>query len=159
MRGLTTFIIGLVVGLTVPLFWWPRIPTGIAPPADPAVHIILSDRYLATLVQSHFNVTSTARITHLTVRSLPPSALIGRGTVSASGLSVPVTVEAAPTITHGALSVRIVNASVGPLPVPVAGFFSSAVTAAIRQAVGIHLRVTDVRVTRSGLALSGNDAP
>lgn len=159
MRGLSLFFIGLVLGAAIPLFWWPRIPARTPLPVRSDVRLSLSYPYLARLMEDRLNAVTTIRVTGLTVDGIPPSALAGRGTISAQGITTPVSVEAVPSVQNGTLTVRIVNAAAGAIPFPVGGLFSSAVTSAVQKALGAHTHVTGVFVTGGHLDLTANYAP
>src|SRR4051794_14178669 len=118
MRGCLTFVVGFALGAALVLAWWPRTPATMTAPAASDVHLILSDRYLARLVEGRASTLGPATLTDLTIASAPPSVLVARAQVSIGGLAVPLTVEAQPVAENGKIQIQVLTTRIGTVPIP-----------------------------------------
>lgn len=153
MRGLFLLLIGFVLGAGLMLWWWPRIPAGSALPQRSDVHITVADRYLSRLVEQKVAGIALPRISHVTITSNPPGALVARADASLGPVSAPVSMLLHPVVENGGVHLQIVSTQVGalPLPAPLSGAIEQSVNASLDQTLRSGARVIGIAVLPQGL--------
>ncbi|HEY3398690.1 MAG TPA: LmeA family phospholipid-binding protein [Armatimonadota bacterium] len=124
-RFFLIILAGVAVGLAIGLLW-PQLQTKLRPSApanslaSSAVkpgprHLTITEQELTSRLRQA--VGAQARDTKV---QLLPGRMIVTGTVSRQGFQAPVRAELEPYVDQGKLSVRLLSAKLGPLPLPAA---------------------------------------
>ena len=155
MRGCLTFVVGLLLGVGLMLYWWPKAPAAESVPASSDIRIHLSDRYLGHLVQSR---VSSMGVTGVSVSSAPPQTLIAQGTLGLAIVSAPIAIQFQPVAQGGTLQVKVVDVRVGSIPLPgqLIPLIAGSINSSVRSRLGTKAVVQSVQVTPTGLDVEAN---
>jgi hypothetical protein len=162
MRGCLLLIGGIVAGAVLVLYLWKPssapVPKGEVVPQGADVHILLADHYLSRLVNARLHAKGLSALQDVQISSDPPSTLVARAHASVGPFSVPVDVEAVPTVQNGNVRIQIASSHVGPVPIPQAftGILESSINDAVRLQSRQYLTVVSASVRPQGLDIYAN---
>jgi hypothetical protein len=155
MRGCLTFVVGVLLGAALMLYWWPKQPAAETAPQSPDLRIRLSDRYLARVIGTR---VSGMGVSGVSVSSAPPTTMIASGTLSLVVASAPVSLQVEPVASGGTIHVNVVDLRVGNLPIPggLVPTIGDSINRSVRSRLGRNAVVRSVRVTPGGLDVTAD---
>ena len=162
MRGLLLMVVGVIVGAVLVLYLWnpssTPVPRSEVVPQGADLHILLADRYLSRLINGRLDARGISVLHDVQISSDPPSILVAHAHASVGPFSVPVDVEAVPTVRNGTVHIQIVSSHVGPLPIPqvFTGIVESSINDAVRLQSRQSLTVIATSVKPQGLDIYAN---
>ena len=150
-------LIGFALGILVAAATRPAQPVPIPPARATDVRVVLSDRYLARRIEQDAHGMG---ISHVRIRSAPPSRLIAQMQWTAQFISIPLLVVAQPRAVNGQVQLRILSAELAGVSLPrnVAQAIANSVTGSLRRPLGKTARVVRARVRPQGIELDANYA-
>lgn len=160
MRGCLTFVIGLLLGAGLVLLQWPHDPKGVRAPSASDVHVVISDTYLARLVQQRSGSIAFPQVRNVVITSVPPAVVVVRADLLAGPVSTPSSLEVQPIAEGGTIDMRILSSHVAGIPVPplLTSILQDAINRAARRAITPRVHIVAVRVRPEGVDVYADDA-
>jgi hypothetical protein len=156
MRGCLTLIVGIVAGLALTAYWWPRVPAGVNPAPRSDITLTVSDGSLARLIQRRVAGMTAPSIQGVTVTSAPPNALVTRAQVVLGPVSSSAAVEVQPVAVNGGIQARVLSSTIAglPMPPPLLQAIETEINRSMHGLLPADARVTGVAVRPAGLEIT-----